>query len=322
MKHITTFTTATGWRALLAKLCTLLLLTLSGVASAAVPAYRTVPLQAFPGDKVSNLTSLDASKPVYIKMWATWCQPCMQQMPHFQKLYQQFGDKVNFVAVNIDINEAPADIQQVVNKFGLTMPVWRDVEGKLAVQLGLVGTPFSVLLNTAGEQVYSTHESDQALDGFLARLAKGQQLPPASSEALSAAAQQQRLKPFLTGEHLLFISATWCDWYLKESRPAMSAQCQQAQQQLNSLAAKLPKAHWTGIVNHLWTDDKALAEFNALYKMQVPFQIDHNGVLFQHFNVRQIPVLLKVSNGKVVQEITDFNNPAQVLNQLAQGAKG
>lgn len=318
MKHTTTFTIAAGWRLL----CAALLLALSGLASAAVPAYRTVPLQAFPGEQISNLSSLDTSKPVYIKMWATWCQPCMQQMPHFQKLYQQFGDKVNFVAVNIDINEAPADIQQVVNKFGLTMPVWRDVEGKLAVQLGLVGTPFSVLLNTAGEQVYSTHESDQALDGFLARLAKGQQLPPATSEALSAESQQQRLKPFLTGEHLLFISATWCDWYLKESRPAMSAQCQQAQQQLNTLAAKLPKARWTGIVNHLWTDDKALAEFNALYKMQVPFQIDHNGVLFQHFNVRQIPVLLKVSNGKVVQEISDFSNPAQVLNQLAQGAKG
>lgn len=318
MKHTTTFTIAAGWRLL----CAALLLALSGLASAAVPAYRTVPLQAFPGEQISNLSSLDASKPVYIKMWATWCQPCLQQMPHFQKLYQQFGDKVNFVAVNIDINEAPADIQQVVNKFGLTMPVWRDVEGKLAVQLGLVGTPFSVLLNTAGEQVYSTHESDQALDGFLARLAQGQQLPPASNEALSAEAQQQRLKPFLTGEHLLFISATWCDWYLKESRPAMSAQCQQAQQQLNTLATKLPKAHWTGIVNHLWTDDKALAEFNTLYKMQVPFQIDHNGVLFQHFNVRQIPVLLKVSNGKVLQEISDFSNPAQVLSQLAQDTKG
>mgnify|MGYP000990106989 CR=1 FL=1 len=318
MKHITTFTTGAGWRVL----CAALLLTLSGLASAAVPAYRTVPLQAFPGEQISNLSSLDTSKPVYIKMWATWCQPCMQQMPHFQKLYQQFGDKVNFVAVNIDINEAPKDIQQVVNKFGLTMPVWRDVEGKLAVQLGLVGTPFSVLLNTAGEQVYSTHESDQALDGFLARLAQGQQLPPATNEALSAEAQLQRLKPFLTGEHLLFISATWCDWYLKESRPAMSAQCQQAQQQLNALAAKLPKAHWTGIVNHLWTDDKALAEFNTLYKMQVPFQIDQNGLLFQHFNVRQIPVLLKVANGKVLQEITDFSDPAQVISQLENGKKG
>lgn len=285
-------------------------------ASPEARSYRALPLQNFQSGQIGNLADLDINKPVYIKMWATWCQPCLQQMPHFQKLYKQFGDRVNFVAVNIDINESPDDISQVVNKFNLTMPVWRDLEGKLAVHLGLIGTPFSVLLNSSGEQVYSTHESDQVLDGFLTRLAQGQQLPPSSTELLSSAAQQQRLKPFLTGEHFLFFTATWCDWYLKESRPAMSAQCQQAQRQLNDLTARFPNTRWTGIVNHLWTDDKALTEFNTLYKMNIPFQIDHQGVLFQHFNIRQIPVLLKISNGKVIKEINVFENLDEIYTQF------
>lgn len=310
------------WQSWCRALSVLLLLNLCWLSSAQAsttkePAYRNVPLQAFPGNQISDLRGLDSTKPVYIKMWATWCQPCMQQMPHFQKLYQQFGDKVQFVAVNIDINEAPAAIAGVIEKFALTMPVWRDVEGKLAVELGLVGTPFSVLLNSHGEQVYSTHESDGALDGFLARLAQGQQLPPASTELVTDVAKQQALQPFLSGEHYLFFSATWCDWYLKESRPAMSAHCQQAQQQLNTLAATRPKARWHAIVNHLWTDDKALQQFKQQYQLQVPLQIDQHGVLFQHFNVRQIPQLLKITNGQVVLRISDFSDPAAVSRQLA-----
>ncbi len=279
--------------------------------------FQTVPLQQFPQAAITNLSQLDAKKPIYIKMWATWCQPCMQQMPHFQKLYQQFGDKVNFVAVNIDINEEPKAVQKVIDQFGLTMPIWSDVEGKLAVELGLVGTPFSVLLNRQGEQVYSSHESDQALDGFLLRLAQGQQLPVAKTSVMSPAQRQQLLEPFMRGEQYVFVTATWCDWYLKESRPSMSLQCLKAQQQLNNVVASMPKAQWVGVVNNLWTDDKALIEFNSLYNMQIPFQIDEQGVFFQHYNVRQIPVLLKLVNGKIVQQVTDFDDVDKVKAQLS-----
>lgn len=308
--------------------CTLLLTTLLfGLPASAAAAdtttadFRSIPLQHFQSKQISNLQGLDRNKPVYIKMWATWCQPCMQQMPHFQQLFQQFGDKINFVAVNIDINEAPAAVQQVIDKFGLTMPVWSDIEGKLAVQLGLIGTPFSVLLNSNGQQVYNTHESDQALDGLLARLAQGQQLPPTSTATLTSAQQQQLLKPFLSGEQYLFFSATWCDWYLKQSRPAMSLQCKQAQQQLDQLAEALPKTRWVAVVNHLWTDEKAVTEFRQLYKLQVPVHIDQNGVLFQHFNIRNIPLLIKVVDGKVVQQISDFSSVEQVLRQLNSAGK-
>ena len=62
--------------------------------------------------------------------------------------------------------------------------------------------------------------------------------------------------------------------------------------------------------------DEALAEFNALYQMKVPFQIDSYGLLFQHFNVRSIPVLLKLKEGKKVAEISDFSNPQQIVKQL------
>lgn len=268
--------------------------------------YQQVNLTSFPALTPTSLASLDTDKPLYVKMWASWCHPCMEQMPHFQALYQQYGDKVNFVAVNIDINETSEEIAAVISRFKLSMPVWLDVEGKLAVALGLVGTPYSVLINSNGAQVYSSHESDAVLDGFLQRLAKGQQLPAANTSAITAAAQQQLLQPYLTGEHSLFFTATWCDWYLADSRPEMSEACSDAQKGLNQLAAKLPGPPLKVIVNHLWTDDKAVTEFKDKYQLNLPVSIDEYGVLFRQFNVRSLPVLLQIKDGKVLITVTDF----------------
>lgn len=269
--------------------------------------YLSTRLNTFPQLNATELGSLDNSKPLYVKLWASWCQPCMEQMPHFQKLYQQYGDKVNFVAVNIDINEQHEEIAKVIARFNLTMPVWLDVEGKLAVALGLVGTPYSVLINNRGEQVYTSHESDAVLDGFIKRLASGQKLPPATSTAISAAQQQQLLAPYLSGEHTLFFTATWCDWYLAESRPAMAQHCAQAQQGLNLLAADMAGKNLQVIVNHLWTDEQAVSEFKAKYQLQLPVSIDDHGVLFRQFNVRSLPVLLEIKDGKIVKTRSAFS---------------
>lgn len=285
----------------------LLLLVVTAKALAVNDDYRQVRLNTYPELNATSLQALDNSKPLYVKLWASWCKPCLEQMPHFQKLYQQYGDKVNFVAVNIDINEKSAEIAAVIARFDLSMPVWLDVESRLAVALGLVGTPYSVLINSKGEQVYSSHESDALLDGFLQRLAKGQQLPAANTATLNAAAQQQLLQPYLTGEHSLFFTATWCDWYLADSRPLMSEACSTAQKSLPQLAAKLPGPPLKVIVNHLWTDDKAVTEFKQKYQLKLPVNIDEHGVLFRQFNVRRLPVLIQIKDGKVLSTTTDFN---------------
>ena len=74
-------------------------------------------------------------------------------MPHFQSLQKKYGDKINILAVNININENMKYIDDVIAKNGLTMPIFLDKEGKLSEALGLVGTPFSVLINTDNDIV-------------------------------------------------------------------------------------------------------------------------------------------------------------------------
>ena len=60
-----------------------------------------------------NLTLLDENgatkslaefkdKVIFMNMWATWCPPCIAEMPNINKLYKEMGDEVAFVMVSLD----------------------------------------------------------------------------------------------------------------------------------------------------------------------------------------------------------------------------
>mgnify|MGYP003386045173 CR=1 FL=1 len=274
------------------------------LASVQANEFKQIELTDFRTNKAVNLSKFDGNKPTYIKLWATWCKPCMEQMPHFQSLQEKYGDQINILAVNININESMKYIDDVITNNGLTMPVLLDKEGKLSEALGLVGTPFSVLINIDNKIVYTTHESDAVLDTFVDKLANGSKLASEGSKAVTAIEKKNIIKPWLEGSHTLFFTATWCDWYLKDSRPEMANSCEEIQSNIAKIFDKNVDKEWHGFVNHLWTDKKALSEFTQLYNITFPTDIDTNGVLFTHFNIRSIPTIIKIEDGKVIKKIT------------------
>ena len=50
--------------------------------------------------KVMNLSDL-RDKPVYLNFWATWCPPCVKELPHIQAKYEQYKDKIHFLAISL-----------------------------------------------------------------------------------------------------------------------------------------------------------------------------------------------------------------------------
>ena len=62
-------------------------------------------------------------KVVFLNLWATWCPPCVGEMPGIQKLYDKFKDNpgIEFVLVS---NEPAATIDQFMKKKGYTFPVY------------------------------------------------------------------------------------------------------------------------------------------------------------------------------------------------------
>ena len=69
-------------------------------------------------DTTGNLVSLSDFKGryVYIDVWATWCRPCIAEMPKLNELEQTFGDKIAFVSVSIDTEKETWQIYVKENK--------------------------------------------------------------------------------------------------------------------------------------------------------------------------------------------------------------
>ncbi len=63
-------------------------------------------------------------KVVIINFWATWCVPCIAEMPSLQELYDDYGDKVVFLLVTSDSNEKVAPF---LRERGFSMPIYNQV---------------------------------------------------------------------------------------------------------------------------------------------------------------------------------------------------
>ena len=67
---------------------------------------------------------LKSPNPVFVDFWAEWCGPCRMVSPVVEELSQEYGDKVDFVKINVDDNN---DLAQKFNVFSIpTLAVFKD----------------------------------------------------------------------------------------------------------------------------------------------------------------------------------------------------
>ena len=86
---------------------------------------------------------------VLINFWASWCEPCLSEMPSLQQLARQQGpDRLVVLAVNF--KEPEARIQRFVQQTGLDLPVLADPSGDLARAWGVRIFPSTVLEGADG----------------------------------------------------------------------------------------------------------------------------------------------------------------------------
>lgn len=113
----------------------------------------------FPAVSGSTTKSLAEyrNKFVVVNFWATWCAPCVQEMPELSAMQTEFQDKgINFIGIGIDTQENMAAFAQ---KYKITYPLFvGGMSGtKLSTTLGnnTSGLPYTVILNKAGKVVKS-----------------------------------------------------------------------------------------------------------------------------------------------------------------------
>jgi thiol-disulfide isomerase/thioredoxin len=97
--------------------------------------------------RLSDLTD----KPIFINIWATWCAPCIAEMPSIEKLYIDYKDDVHFV---IATYEDKSLVDAFLQKQNLNLPVYRN-QTKEPLLLHSKTIPATFILNTKGEIIVS-----------------------------------------------------------------------------------------------------------------------------------------------------------------------
>lgn len=54
-----------------------------------------------PREERSAYRPYETEKPTVVNFWATWCPYCLREMEAFQSMYERYGDRVNFVMLNV-----------------------------------------------------------------------------------------------------------------------------------------------------------------------------------------------------------------------------
>ncbi|MDX8129322.1 TlpA disulfide reductase family protein [Methylomonas sp. OY6] len=95
-------------------------------------------------------------KILIINFWATWCPPCLKEIPEFIKLQDEYKDKgVQFVGIAIEDKQP---VEDYLKRIKINYPVLIGGEGAtmLAQQLGNVinTVPFTVIINQQGQIVH------------------------------------------------------------------------------------------------------------------------------------------------------------------------
>ena len=119
-----------------------------------LPAYAAVTVS---GDSVS-LEDMRGT-PVLLNVWATWCKPCVREMPALERLHQELGPEgLAIVAVSVDnaafgIADPVHSVQSFAEEYGLTFTILLDPESRIETVFQVVGLPMTFLIDREGRVV-------------------------------------------------------------------------------------------------------------------------------------------------------------------------
>ncbi len=102
-----------------------------------------------------RLSSL-RGRPVVVNFFATWCPPCVHELPYFQAAYEQYGDRVDFMMINVDgSGNDVATALAFMEENGYSFPVYFDLSYEASLTYGVNAIPMTLWVNAEGELVHA-----------------------------------------------------------------------------------------------------------------------------------------------------------------------
>ena len=259
--------------------------------------------------KSIDLSDLYGKRPVYLKLWATYCIPCRVQMPGLRKIFASYRDQMTIIAVNAGVFDDIGKVKQFAQDFDLKMPVAID-DGRLGAWIGMKATPVHLVVGRDGRVLFAGHQDGPKLDAAIK-----QALASKTSPAGVAIARLADLVTLRTGDAVplielqssdgknitmphgsssrlraIYFSATWCESYMKSTQPDEAENCKVGREKIDKLASD-QRIEWFGVMSHMWTTPKALANYESKIKLPFPLALDSSGAAFRTFGVKRFPAL-------------------------------
>lgn len=101
-------------------------------------------------------------KVVLIDFWATWCGPCMLEMPNVQKAYQKYGSK-GFEVIGVSLDRQKDKLTKTIAEKQMTWHHLHDAKSELASKYGITSIPATFLLDGEGK-IIATNLRGEALE--------------------------------------------------------------------------------------------------------------------------------------------------------------
>jgi thiol-disulfide isomerase/thioredoxin len=104
-----------------------------------------------------------AGKVVLVEFWATWCGPCIANIPHLNELQEKFRDR-GLVVVGISSEKDRETVEKYWQKRAMHYAVALQPSGELQNKLGVRGIPHSFLVSRTGQIIWEGHPASLTTD--------------------------------------------------------------------------------------------------------------------------------------------------------------
>ena len=100
--------------------------------------------------QLSGLTGV----PTVINLWASWCEPCREELPLLAKADREYGERVRFIGIDV-ADAAPEAALRLAQESGVTFPQLVDRAGRTRAPLKYVGLPQTIFVDEQGRMVFT-----------------------------------------------------------------------------------------------------------------------------------------------------------------------
>ncbi len=111
-----------------------------------------------------HMSSQWRGKTVVVNFWATWCEPCREEMPSLERLRARLGGKA-FEVVAVNVGESPERVARFTRDVPVTFPIVYDRDSTTAKRWKVRGYPTSYVIGPDGRiRYYFVGELDWSRD--------------------------------------------------------------------------------------------------------------------------------------------------------------